>query len=99
MTLIYHVYILDVDIPTSEQLQLVKRFYEQKAIVDKRKVEGLPVKRVYDENDMMNFETLGEFINRKRVWPLIRNNILNNPEFYSALSSTNRKTFNMCTNK
>jgi 8-oxo-dGTP pyrophosphatase MutT (NUDIX family) len=99
MTLIYHVYILDVDIPTSEQLQLVKRFYEQKAIVDKRKVEGLPVKRVYDENDMMNFETLGEFINRERVWPLIRNNILNNPEFYSALSSTNRKTFNMCTSK
>lgn len=99
MTLIYHVYILDYNIPRSEQLDLVKNFYESKIITDSRKRQGLSVKRVYDENEMMSFETLQEFSSKERVWSLIRTNVLDNPDFYAALSSTNRKSFNVTHSK
>ena len=57
-----------------------------------KKIQKQPIKRTFDENDFMNFETLTEF-NTKKQWDRIVKNVLNNPEFYACVTSTNRKTF------
>jgi ADP-ribose pyrophosphatase YjhB (NUDIX family) len=90
----YHVYILEFDISKYEQMKLINKFNYAKGKCDKMKQSGAPVKIVYDENDMMTFESLSEFSNRENVWPLIRKNVLENPEFYVCLNSANRKLFN-----
>ena len=51
-------------------------------------------KGTYDENDFMSFDTLDTF-NRKNRWDLIVSNVINNPDFYTALNSLNRKSFNI----
>ena len=73
-------------------LALIRRFNIEKIKTDKRKKEHLPVKRCYDENDYMSFDTLDEF-NSRTQWPLIVDNVLNNPEFIPALTSLNRHSF------
>ena len=52
------------------------------------------LKKTYDENDYMSFDTLEEFNSRKR-WKLIIDNVLKNPEFYACVSSLKRKTFSI----
>ena len=52
------------------------------------------MKRTYDENDLMSFDTLAEFNSRRR-WDRIVHNVLENPEFYSCVTSVNRKTFSI----
>jgi hypothetical protein len=42
----------------------------------------------------MSFDTLEEFNSRKR-WDLIIENVVKNPQFYSCVSSLNRKTFSI----
>jgi len=42
----------------------------------------------------MSFDTLEEYNSRKR-WKLIVDNVIKNPEFYSCISSHNRKTFSI----
>ena len=41
---------------------------------------------------MINFETLEDF-NKKKRWSLIVDNIVNNPDFYISLTSSNRISF------
>lgn len=97
VTLVYNVYILEFNINKCIQSNLINRFNYQKIKTEMRKKNKLPIKRIYDENDYMCFETLEEFRKRK-VWPLIEKNILNNPEFYLKLTSSNRKFFNISRN-
>ena len=59
------------------------------------KRRNYPIQLVYDENDVMNFETLNEFSSKDKVWDLIRKNILNNPEFYKVLNTEKRQNFNI----
>lgn len=94
VTLVYHVYVFIFNVPEHIQHTIVKRFYEEKNKTETRKKNKLPIKRTYDENDFISFDTLEEF-NKKRRWVLIVNNIVNNPKFYGALSSENRETFNI----
>jgi hypothetical protein len=94
VTLVYHVYVFIFNVPEHIQHTIVKRFYEEKDKTENRKNNKLPIKRTYDENDFISFDTLEEF-NKKRRWVLIINNIVNNPKFYGALSSENRETFNI----
>ena len=95
----YHVYILDFNIPKYEQFRLINKFNLAKKNLDKMKRMNLPIKVVYDENDIMSFETLSEFDSRgDHVWELIRKNILENPKFYSALNSPEKKFFNISNN-
>ena len=61
--------------------------------MDKIKRDRLPYKKTYDENDIMSFDTLDEFACKKR-WERIVENVINNPEFYSALNTLNKKSFN-----
>jgi uncharacterized protein (DUF2126 family) len=92
--LIYNVYVFFVDYKRNEQHSLVKRFYEEKMKTQLKKQNKQPIKKTYDENDYMSFDTLEEFNNRKR-WNRIIDNVIKNPEFYACVSGLNRKTFSI----
>ena len=94
VTIVYHVFIFFMKISSFEQQDIIRKFNREKAIVEIRKRDKLPIKRTYDENDFMSFDTLDTF-NRKNRWDLIVSNVINNPDFYTALNSLNRKSFNI----
>ena len=78
----------------SGQYTEFKKFYEEKHKTNVKKSLRQPIKKTYDENDFMNYESLEEFNTRKR-WKLIIDNVIKNPEFYTCISSLNRKTFSI----
>ena len=90
----YNVFVFFVDYTKPQQQKLVKKFYEEKQKTNLKKINKQPIKKTFDENDYMSFDTLEEFNTRKR-WKLIVDNVLRNPEFYSCVSSLNRKTFSI----
>ena len=90
----YNVFIFFVDYTKPQQQTLVRKFYEEKQKTNLKKINKQPIKKTFDENDYMSFATLEEFNTRKR-WKLIVDNVLRNPEFYSCVSSLNRKTFSI----
>ena len=90
----YNVFIFFVNYTQQEQNDLVKKFNDEKQKTNLKKIQKLPIKRTHDENDFMNFETLSEF-NTKKQWDRIVKNVLNNPEFYTCVTSVNRKTFSI----
>jgi len=94
VTLVYHVFVFIFNVSALCQHTIVKRFYEEKSKTEIRKKNKLPIRRTYDENDYISFDTLEEF-NRKNRWILIINNVLKNNKFYDALSSPKRETFNI----
>ena len=83
-----------MDYKKSEQSSLIKKFYEEKQKTALKKIQKQPIKKTFDENDFMSFDTLEEFNSRKR-WKLIIDNVLKNPEFYACVTSLNRKTFSI----
>jgi len=90
VSLVYHVFIIDVNLTLERQSEIVKTFYNIKHRMDSNKINGVRIKRAYDENDCISFDTLEEF-NRKKRWRLIVNNVIDNPKFYTALSPTAEK--------
>jgi|TARA_B110000003_G_scaffold276474_1_gene323159 8-oxo-dGTP pyrophosphatase MutT (NUDIX family) len=90
----YNVFVFFVDYTKPQQQTLVRKFYEEKQKTNLKKINKQPIKKTFDENDYMSFDTLEEFNTRKR-WKLIVDNVLRNPEFYSCVSSLNRKTFSI----
>ena len=90
----YNVFIFFVNYTQQEQSDLIKKFNDEKIKTNLKKIQKLPIKRTFDENDFMNFETLTEF-NTKKQWDRIVKNVLNNPEFYACVTSLNRKTFSI----
>lgn len=90
----YNVFIFFVDYTPQQQSDLIKKFNDEKQKTNLKKIQKQPYKRTYDENDFMNFETLTEF-NTKKQWDRIVKNVLNNPEFYTCVTSLNRKTFSI----
>ena len=94
VTLVYHVYIIIVEVPLEQQKQIIQNFHTNLNRMEMNKKDGVRVKRAYDENDDLSFDTLDEF-NRKKQWNLINKNIIKNPEFYSALGSTTKQNFNI----
>ena len=90
----YNVFIFYVNYNRSEQQQQIKKFYEEKQKTSLTKIMNQPIKKTHDENDYMSYDTLEEFNTRKR-WKLIVDNVLKNPEFYSCITSLNRKTFSI----
>ena len=85
----YTVFIFFVNYSRVEQVELVKKFNEEKYKMHTKKIQ---MKRTYDENDYMSFDTLSEFNARNR-WDRIVHNVVRNPEFYACVTSLNRKTF------
>ncbi|MDA9846572.1 NUDIX hydrolase [Flavobacteriaceae bacterium] len=94
ITSVYHVFIFVFDIPVTVQQTIITKFYDEKSKTDLRKIHRLPIKRTFDENDLISFDTLEEF-NSKNRWSLIVDNIVNNPKFQCALHSSNRQSFNI----
>ena len=94
VTLVYHVFIFFVKINQTEQMHIIKKFNDEKAKVEIRKKEKLPIKRTYDENDFLSFDTLESF-QKKNTWDLIIKKVIENPDFYQALNSLNKKSFNI----
>jgi hypothetical protein len=94
VTIVYHVFIFFLKINHEEQQDMIRRFNREKAIVELRKKDKLPIKRTYDENDFMSFDTLDSF-NRKNRWDLIVKHVIENPDFYESINSLNRKSFNV----
>jgi len=90
----YNVFVFFVNYTNQEQIELVRKFNEEKQKTNMKKLQKQPIKRTHDENDYMSFETLTEF-NTKKQWDRIVKNILNNPEFYACVTSLNRKTFSI----
>jgi hypothetical protein len=90
----YNVFVLFVNYTNQEQIELVRKFNEEKQKTIMKKLQKQPIKRTHDENDFMSFETLTEF-NTKKQWDRIVKNVLNNPEFYACVTSLNRKTFSI----
>ena len=90
----YNVFIFFVNYTQQEQIDLVKKFNDEKQKTNLKKIQKLPIKRTFDEKDYMNFETLSEF-NTKKQWDRIVKNVLQNPEFYACVTSVNRKTFSI----
>lgn len=87
----YTVFVFFVDYNRQQQLELIRKFNEEKY---KMQTKRIPMKRTYDENDFMSFDTLSEF-NSRNQWDRIVQNVLRNPEFYACVSSLNRKTFSI----
>lgn len=87
----YNVFIFFVEFSKAEQNEMINRFNEEKYKMQTKKIH---VKRTYDENDLMSFDTLAEFNSRRR-WDRIVHNVLENPDFYSCVTSVNRKTFSI----
>ena len=94
VTLIYNIYIIDFNITRPKQLEYIRRFDDAKRVMDDRKRRKLSIKRTYDENDAMCFDTLEEF-SRKRRWDFITRSVIDNPEFLQALNTLNRKRFSV----
>jgi len=89
----YNVFIFFVNCGRSEQQGQIKKFMKKNT---KQMLKSLTttIKKTYDENDFMSYDTLEEFNTRKR-WSLIIDNVIKNPEFYTCMSSLNRKTFSI----
>jgi 8-oxo-dGTP pyrophosphatase MutT (NUDIX family) len=90
----YNVFIFYVNFNKAEQQSQLKRFYEEKLKTNLKKIQNQPIRKTYDENDFMSYDTLEEFNSRKQ-WKLIVDNVIKNPQFYSCISSLNRKTFSI----
>jgi len=95
MELVYTVFVLFVDYDRNTQEDTIRRFTDEKMKTAVRKINKLPVKRTFDENDLMSWDTLDEFRARSKKWELIVDNVLENPKFYTALHARGdeRKTF------
>lgn len=94
VTLVYHVFIFFVNINQTEQQNIIKQFNKRKSETDLLKIAKLPFRRTYDENDYLSFDTLESF-SYKRRWDMIVDKVVNNPDFYEALNSLNKKPFNI----
>jgi len=96
VTLVYHVYIINLDVTQEQQKEVVKNFHTNKLKMETNKREGIHIKKAYDENDDISFDTLEDF-NKKVRWNLIVKHIIDNPEFYVKMDSSKMQNFNIRT--
>jgi len=97
VTLVYHVYIINLNLTQEQQTRVIQEFHVNKARMELNKINGVHIKKAYDENDDISFDTLEEF-NKKSRWDLIVNNIIQNPLFYENMNnSLNMQNFNIRT--
>ena len=94
---VYHVYVIDYSPTDKEKQYIVDEFELVKEHMNKKKLDGVPVKRAWDENETMVFETLDQ-MKQKTIWEIINKNVIENPDFITALNSQNRQSFNISTN-
>jgi 8-oxo-dGTP pyrophosphatase MutT (NUDIX family) len=94
VTLVYHVYLINIIITAEQQTRIIHDFHANKARMEINKKEGIRIKKAYDENDDISFDTLEDF-NKKDRWDLIISNIIKNPIFYELMNSSKTQNFNI----
>jgi len=82
--IIYHVFVIENYIPRKVQLEMIDRFNREKAITEERRRNRQSIRRTYDENKYMSFDTMEQFLNKPK-WPLIEHQVLKNECFNRAL--------------
>jgi 8-oxo-dGTP pyrophosphatase MutT (NUDIX family) len=90
---IYHVYIFFMNLDENERNKSMKKFTEERIKADQLKQLNIPIRRTHDENDRMMWDTLDNFKTKKQ-WETIKTHVLDNPEFYTAINSSNKIKFN-----
>ena len=94
--LVYTCFVFFLALNQEERDVIVRRFTDEVVRYQLRKLNKQPIRRVFDENDMLAWSTLEEFNARPFKWSLIVENVVKNDAFYEALrtSAEKRKLFN-----
>ena len=87
---VYHVYVLDLPMSAVEQTDVIEKFYDQRT---KMETNQVPFKKNHDENTEMRWDTFEGISDRSDLWILIRECVLNNPDFKKALSASDKTSF------
>jgi hypothetical protein len=87
---VYHVYVLDLPMSPGEQTDVIEQFNDQRT---KMETNQVPFKKNHDENIEMRWDTLEGISDRKDLWILIRECVLNNPDFKKALDASHKTSF------
>lgn len=87
---VYHVYVLDLPMSPGEQTNVIEQFNDQRT---KMETNQVPFKKNHDENIEMRWDTLEGISDRKDLWILIRECVLNNPDFKKALDASHKTSF------
>jgi hypothetical protein len=53
--IIYHVFVIEINIPRTIQLDMITRFNREKEITEERKRNRQSIRRTYDENKYISF--------------------------------------------
>ena len=69
---------------TQECESVVRNFNYEKAKMENKRRNKIPIKKAFDENDILSFDTYPEFMQRN-VWPFITHTVLCNEEFEKIL--------------
>lgn len=86
----YHAYVFEVSLSSTEQKSIVKKFKDEK---EKMETHQTVFRKNYDENDDCEFDTLEGISKRTNLWPMIRAHIIKNPEFHQAVKSPQKIPF------
>ena len=85
VTCTHHVYTFIQDMSVAECNRVVDNFNTEKAKMDIKKRNKAPIRKAFDENDILSFDTYPEFMQRN-VWPFILDTVLCNSEFEKILT-------------
>ena len=89
---IYHVYVLDFPMTLRDQEKIISKFNMNREMM---KVNKIRFKKQYDENDMLDFDTICGINNRSDIWNMISENVLKNENFRAAVYNTERIHFDL----
>jgi len=84
----YHAYITEVDISLEEQQKQISKYQEEMLNPTH------PKNRFYNETDGLLWVTLEE-LKIIKLWDVMKQYVLENPEFIALLTSSNRTKFNV----
>ena len=87
--IVYNVYVIEYNVSRHIQTSIIEEFDRRRVQVEQRKKLKLHIRRSYDENDMLSFDTIDEF-KTKQQWSVIKEFVVDNPEFYETLKSPKR---------
>jgi 8-oxo-dGTP pyrophosphatase MutT (NUDIX family) len=80
----YHVYLVDMSVTRAQQDNMISEF--------NRLMRTTTMKRAYEENDGIAWLTMAE-LRTKKVWSLIRHNVINPGSLFYALMYSQNRTF------
>lgn len=89
---VYHVYVIDFPMSLCDQEKFIHQFKSQKELMDKNQIR---FRKQYDENDLIEFDTMSGLKHRKNIWNMIQNKVLENIDFHNALYSNTKVPFNI----